>query len=193
MKFNRSMNANVMTAARSIELRATAKSDVTILEAYKAFQKICVVEKKYFGMEINSKEASSEASAALDAIANAMETVGMYGKKYFEQEFLNNSAEVLDRDCPDITGQINAMYNNINTLEQINVLYASAKAVKERLDVWIAKRTKKDDATSSVSNDVTSSVKYEKAYQNESTDKLEKDIAALKNHRGRRRKTEINE
>lgn len=117
----------------------------------------------------------------------------MHGKKYFEQEFLNNSAEVLDRDCPDITGQINAMYNNINTLEQINVLYASAKAVKERLDVWIAKRTKKDDATSSVSNDVTSSVKYEKAYQNESTDKLEKDIAALKNHRGRRRKTEINE
>lgn len=187
MKFNRSMNTNIMTAARSIEIRATAKSDATILEAYKAFQKICVVERKYFGMEINSKEASSEASAALEVIANAMETVGVHGKKYFEQEFLSNSAEVLDRDYPDITGQINAMYNNIATLDQLNTLYASAKAVKERLDGWIAKRTKKDDAKSSAKDKVDSKAG--------STAKPKNDAESLEKRRGRRRQidTDIKE
>ena len=33
MKLNRSMNTSVMAAARSIEIRATAKSDTTILKA----------------------------------------------------------------------------------------------------------------------------------------------------------------
>ena len=188
MKFNRSMNTSILDVARSIEIRATAKSDVTILEAYKAFQKICDVEKKYFGMEINSREASSEASAAMETITNAMETVGMHGKKYFEQEFLSNSADVLDRDCPDITGQINAMYNNIKILEQINVLYVSAKAVKERLDVWITTRTKKDTAKSSAEDKVDSK-------DGGSTDKLKNDITALdlKKRRGRRSQTDINE
>ena len=197
MKLNRSM-PNVMNAARSIEMRATAKSDVTILKAYKAFQRICDVEKKYSTSALDYSNTLVIANNALIEIEEAIESVGHHGKKYFEDEFIQNSADILDRSCPDITGQINAMYNNIATLEQLNTIYLSAQAVKDRIMMYCITQSdcptkEKSDAKSSVSNNATSSVKYEKAYQNESTDKLEKDIAALKNHRGRRRKTEINE
>ena len=195
MKLNRSMS-NVMNAAHVIEMRATAKSDVTILKAYKAFQRICDVEKKYSTSTLDYPNTLVIANNALIEIEEAIESVGRHGTKYFDDEFIQNSADILDRSCPDITGQINAMYNNITTLEQLNTIYVAAQAVKDRIlmyNILDPEDKEKEDAKSSVSNDVASSIKYEKAYPNESTDKLEKDIAALKNHRGRRRKTEINE
>lgn len=132
MKLNRSMS-NVMTAARSIEVRATAKSDTTILKAYKAFQRICDVEKKYSTSVLDYSNALIIANNALIEIEEAIESVGRHGTKYFEDEFIQNSADILDRSCPDITGQINAMYNNIATLEQLNTIYLSAQAVKDRI------------------------------------------------------------
>ena len=132
MKLNRSM-PNVMNAARSIEMRATAKSDTTILRAYKAFQRICDAEKKYSLHVLDYSNALINANSALIEIEEAIESVGHHGKKYFEDEFIQNSADVLDRSYPDITGQINAMYNNIATLEQLNTIYLSAQAVKDRI------------------------------------------------------------
>ena len=188
MKLNRSMS-NVMTAAHVIEMRATAKSDTTILKAYKAFQRICDVEKKYSTSVLDYPNTLVIANNALIEIEEAIESVGRYGVKYFEDEFIQNSADILDRSCPDITGQINAMYNNIATLEQLNTIYVAAQAVKDRilmyniLDPKEKEKTNVTNATSSVSNDVTSSVKYEKAYP---TDKPRK-------HRGGQPKIEINE
>lgn len=188
MKLNRSMS-NVMTAAHVIEMRATAKSDTTILKAYKAFQRICDVEKKYSTSMLDYPNTLVIANNALIEIEEAIESVGRYGVKYFEDEFIQNSADILDRSCPDITGQINAMYNNIATLEQLNTIYVAAQAVKDRilmyniLDPEKKEKTNVTNATPSVSNDVTSSVKYEKAYP---TDKPRK-------HRGGQPKIDINE
>ena len=199
MKLNRSM-PNVMNAARSIEMRATVRSDTIILKAYKAFQRICDAEKKYSTSMLDYPNTLVIANNTLIEIEEAIESVGHHGKKYFEDEFIQNSADILDRSCPDITGQINAMYNNIATLEQLNTIYLSAQAVKDRILMYNILHSddlnkEKEDAKSSVSNNATSSVKYEKVYQmNESTDELKKDmdIAALKKRRGRR-KIEINE
>lgn len=188
MKLNRSMS-NVMTAAHVIEMRATAKSDVTILKAYKAFQRICDVEKKYSTSMLDYPNTLVIANNALIEIEEAIESVGRHGTKYFEDEFIQNSADILDRSCPDITGQINAMYNNITTLEQLNTIYVAAQAVKDRilmyniLDPEKKEKTNVTNAMSSVSNDVTPSVKYEKAYP---TDKPRK-------HRGSQPKIDINE
>ena len=188
MKLNRSMS-NVMTAAHVIEMRATVKSDTTILKAYKAFQRICDVEKKYSTSTLDYPNTLVIANNALIEIEEAIESVGRYGVKYFEDEFIQNSADILDRNCPDITGQINAMYNNITTLEQLNTIYLSAQAVKDRilmyniLDPKEKEKSNVTNATSSVSNDVTSSIKYEKAYP---TDKPRK-------HRGGQPKIDINE
>ena len=191
MKLNRSM-PNVMTAAHVIEMRATVKSDTTILKAYKAFQRICDVEKKYSTSMLDYPNTLVIANNALIEIEEAIESVGRYGVKYFEDEFIQNSADILDRSCPDITGQINAMYNNIATLEQLNTIYLSAQAVKDQIMMHMVtqsddpekkEKTNVTNATSSVSNDVTSSVKYEKAYP---TDKPRK-------HRGGQPKIDINE
>ena len=193
MKLNRSMS-NVMTAAHVIEMRATAKSDVTILKAYKAFQRICDVEKKYSTSTLDYPNTLVIANNALIEIEEAIESVGRYGVKYFEDEFIQNSADILDRSCPDITGQINAMYNNITTLEQLNTIYVAAQAVKDRIlmyNILDPEVKEKSDAKSSVSNNATSSVKYEKAYP--MTDELKNDSAAPKKHRGGRRQVEISE
>ena len=195
MKLNRSM-PNVMTAAHVIEMRATAKSDTIILKAYKAFQRICDVEKKYSTSTLDYPNTLVIANNALIEIEEAIESVGRYGVKYFEDEFIQNSADILDRSCPDITGQINAMYNNIATLEQLNTIYVAAQAVKDRIlmyNILDPEKKEKTNAKSSVSNDVTSSVKYEKAYQNESTDtdNIVAKYADLEKRRGGRRK--INE
>ena len=108
-----------------------------------------------------------------------------------------------DRSCPDITGQINAMYNNIATLEQLNTIYLSAQAVKDRIMMYCITQSdcptkEKEDATSSVSNNTMSSIKYEKPdLMSESTDdKLKKEIAAYeksRKHRGGQPKVDINE
>lgn len=178
-----------MTAAHVIEMRATAKSDVTILKAYKAFQRICDVEKKYSTSTLDYPNTLVIANNALIEIEEAIESVGRYGVKYFEDEFIQNSADILDRSCPDITGQINAMYNNITTLEQLNTIYVAAQAVKDRIlmyNILDPEKKEKEDAVSSVSNDVTSSIKYEKAYPMNATDKPRK-------HRGGQPKVDINE
>ena len=202
MKLNRSMS-NVMNAAHVIEMRATAKSDTTILKAYKAFQRICDAEKKYSMHVLDYSNALINANSALIEIEEAIESVGRHGTKYFEDEFIQNSADVLDRSYPDITGQINAMYNNIATLEQLNTIYLSAQAVKDRIMMYCITQSdcpnkEKEDAKSSVSNDVTSSVKYEKAYQtskstDEKADPLNEFVDKLEKRRGGRRRTEINE
>ena len=205
MKLNRSMS-NVMNAAHVIEMRATAKSDVTILKAYKAFQRICDVEKKYSTSTLDYPNTLVIANNALIEIEEAIESVGRHGTKYFDDEFIQNSADILDRSCPDITGQINAMYNNITTLEQLNTIYVAAQAVKDRIlmyNILDPGVKEKSDAKSSVSNDVTSSVKYEKAYpmtdekpdlMSESTDdKLKKEIAGRGKRRGGQPKIDINE
>lgn len=136
MKLNRSMNSSVMNAAHVIEMRATVKSDITILKAYKAFQRICDVEKKYSTSVLDYSNTLAIANNALIEIEEAIESVGRHGTKYFEDEFIQNSADILDRSCPDITGQINAMYNNIATLEQLNTIYVSAQAVKDRIMMY---------------------------------------------------------
>ena len=200
MKLNRSMNS-VMNAARSIEVRATVKSDTTILRAYKAFQRICDVEKKYSTHVLNYSNALIIANTALIEIEEAIESVGRHGAKYFEDEFIQNSADILDRSCPDITGQINAMYNNIATLEQLNTIYAAAKAVEDRIMMHMVTQSddpnkEKEDAKSSVSNNTMSSIKYEKPdLMSASTDdKLKDEIAALKKkRRGSQPKIDINE
>lgn len=209
MKLNRSMNS-VMSAARSIEVRATAKSDTTILKAYKAFQRICDVEKKYSTHVLDYSNALINVNTALIEIEEAIESVGRHGAKYFEDEFIQNSADILDRSCPDITGQINAMYNNIATLEQLNTIYLSAQAVKDRIMMYCITQSdcptkEKEDAKSSVSNNTMSSIKYEKSsikvekpdLMSESTDDtLKKEIAAYeksRKHRGGQPKVDINE
>ena len=198
MKLNRSMS-NVMNAAHVIEMRATAKSDTTILKAYKAFQSICDVERKYSTHMLDYSNALIIANNALIEIEEAIESVGRHGAKYFEDEFIQNSADILDRSCPDITGQINAMYNNIATLEQLNTIYLSAQAVKDRIMMYCITQSdcptkEKEDAKSSVSNDVVSSIKYEKEYPlSESTDRLKKEIAAHGKRRGGQPKIDINE
>ena len=190
MKLNRSMS-NVMTAAHVIEMRATVKSDTTILKAYKAFQRICDVEKKYSTSMLDYPNTLVIANNALIEIEEAIESVGRYGVKYFDDEFIQNSADILDRSCPDITGQINAMYNNIETLQQLNTIYVAAQAVKDRILMYNILSPEdpdkeKSNAKSSVSNAVTSSIKYEKAYQMNATDKPRK-------HRGGQPKIDINE
>ena len=202
MKLNRSMNS-VMNAARSIEVRATVKSDTTILKAYKAFQRICDVEKKYSTSMLDYSNTLVIANNALIEIEEAIESVGRHGTKYFEDEFIQNSADILDRSCPDITGQINAMYNNIATLEQLNTIYLSAQAVKDRIMMHMITQSddlnkEKEDAKSFVSNNTMSSIKYEKPdLMSESTDdKLKKEIAAYeksRKHRGGQPKVDINE
>ena len=185
MKLNRSMS-NVMNAAHVIEMRATVKSDVTILKAYKAFQRVCDAEKKYSTSVLNYSNALIYANTALIEIEEAIESVGHHGKKYFEDEFIQNSADILDRNCPDITGQINAMYNNIATLEQLNTIYLSAKAVEDRIVMHMV--TQAEDPKKKEK----SSVKDEKADQLEKTaDELKNEITALEKRRGGRRK--INE
>ena len=99
MKLNRSMNSSILDVARSIENRATAKSDVTILKAYKAFQKICDVEKKYSTHVLDYSNALINVNTALIEIEEAIESVGRHGAKYFEDEFIQNSADILDRSC----------------------------------------------------------------------------------------------
>ena len=202
MKLNRSMS-NVMNAAHVIEMRATAKSDTTILKAYKAFQRICDVEKKYSTHVLDYSNSLIIANNALIEIEEAIESVGRHGAKYFEDEFIQNSADILDRRCPDITGQINAMYNNIATLEQLNTIYLSAQAVKDRIMMYCITQSdcptkEKEDAKSSVSNNTMSSIKVEKPdLMSESTDdKLKKEIAAYeksRKHRGGQPKVDINE
>ena len=199
MKLNRSMS-NVMNAAHAIEMRATAKSDTTILKAYKAFQRICDVEKKYSTHVLDYSNSLIIANNALIEIEEAIESVGRHGAKYFEDEFIQNSADILDRSCPDITGQINAMYNNIATLEQLNTIYLSAQAVKDRIMMHMVLQSEyptkeKEDAKSSVSNNTMSSIKVEKPdLMSESTDdKLKKEIAAHGKRRGGQPKIDINE
>lgn len=190
MKLNRSMNTNVLDVARSIEVRATVKSDTTILKAYKAFQRICDVEKKYSMSVIDYPNTLVIANNALIEIAEAIEGVGRYGTKYFEDEFIQNSADILDRSCPDITGQINAMYNNIATLQQLNTIYASAQAVKDRIMMYTASDSdEKSNAKSSVKDEKTDSASILK---NDAT-ALDLKALDLKKRRARRSQTDINE
>lgn len=190
MKLNRSMS-NVMNAAHVIEMRATAKSDTTILKAYKAFQKICDVERKYSTHVLDYSNALIIANNALIEIEEAIESVGRHGVKYFEDEFIQNSADILDRSFPDITGQINAMYNNIATLEQLNTIYLSAQAVKDRIMMYCITQS---DCPNKEKENAKSPLKVEKPdLMNESTDELKKEIAAFEKRRGGRRKIDINE
>lgn len=195
MKLNRSMS-NVMTAAHVIEMRATAKSDTTILKAYKAFQMVCDAERKYSTHVLDYSNSLIIANNALIEIEEAIESVGRHGAKYFEDEFIQNSADILDRSCPDITGQINAMYNNIATLEQLNTIYLSAQAVKDRIMMYCI--TQSDCPTKEKEN-AKSSLKVEKPdlmSESTSTDELKKEIAALerhRKHRGGQPKVDINE
>lgn len=180
MKLNRYMS-NVMNAAHVIEMRATAKSDSTILKAYKAFQKICDVEKKYSISVLDYSNTLAIANNALIEIEEAIESVGRHGTKYFEDEFIQNSADILDQSCPDITGQINAMYNNIATLEQLNTIYLSAQAVKDRIlmhNILQSDYPNKEDAKSFLDGETEN--------KNDATSKLKNDIAAfeLKRRRG---------
>lgn len=193
MKLNRSMNTSVMAAARSIEIRATAKSDTTILKAYKAFQRVCDAEKKYATHMLNYSDALIYANSALIEIEDAIKSVGRHGTKYFEDEFIQSSAEVLDRDCPDITGQINAMYNNIATLEQLNTIHLSAQAVKDRIAMYMV--TQANDPEKKEKSNAAPSVKDEKADRKNdySVDKLKNDITAFEKRRGGQPKIEINE
>lgn len=184
MKLNRSM-PNVMNAARSIEVRATAKSDTTILRAYKAFQRICDAEKKYSAHVLDYSNALINANSALIEIEEAIESVGHHGKKYFEDEFIQNSADILDRSYPDITGQINAMYNNIATLEQLNTIYLSAQAVKDRIMMHMI--TQSEDPETKEKSNAKSSAKDEKA------DRMNEYVDKLKKHRGSQPRIEINE
>lgn len=189
MKLNRSMNSVVNTAARSIEVRATMKSDAVILKAYKAFQKICDAEKKYSTSMLDYSNTLIIANNALIEIEEAIESVGCHGTKYFEDDFIQNSADILDRRYPDITGQINAMYNNIVALEQLNTIYLSAQAVKDRILMYNIL-----DPEEKEKPNVTSSVKVEKPdIMSKSADELKKDIVDLKKRRGRRCQTDINE
>lgn len=199
MKLNRSMS-NVMNAARSIEMRATAKSDTTILRAYKAFQRICDVEKKYSTHVLDYSNALIIANTALIEIEEAIESVGRHGAKYFEDEFIQNSADVLDRSCPDITGQINAMYNNIATLEQLNTIYLSAKAVEDRIVMHMVTQSecpnKEKEEAKTLIKDLKSSITVEKPdlMSTSTDDKLKDEIAALKKkRRGGQPKIDINE
>lgn len=193
MKLNRSMS-NVMNAARSIEVRATVKSDTTILKAYRAFQKICDAEKKYSMSVLDYSNTLVIANNALIEIEEAIESVGRHGAKYFEDEFIQNSADILDRSCPDITGQINAMYNNIATLEQLNTIYLSAQAVKDRIMMYVILQSEypnneKDEAKTLI-KDLKSSVEDEKADRMSKTDKLKNEVTALERRHGGRRQTE---
>ena len=199
MKLNRSMS-NVMTAARSIEVRATVKSDTTILKAYKAFQRICDVERKYSTHTLDYSNTLIIANNALIEIEEAIESIGHHGKKYFEDEFIQNSADILDRSCPDITGQINAMYNNIVTLEQLNTIYLSAQAVKDRIMMYCISQSdclnKEKEEAKTLIKDLKSSITVEKPdlmSESTSTDELKKEIAAFEKRRGGRRKIDINE
>lgn len=194
MKLNRSMNS-AMNAAHIIEMRATVKSDAVILKAYKAFQRICDVEKKYSTSVLDYPNTLVIANNALIEIEEAIESVGRHGAKYFEDEFIQNSADILDRSCPDITGQINAMYNNIVALEQLNTIYLSAQAVKDRILMYASSDPNKEkDEAKTLVKDVKSSITIEKPnLMNEYTDKLKNESAAPKKHRGGRRQIEINE
>ena len=196
MKLNRYMNP-IMNAASVIEMRATAKSETTVLKAYKAFQKICDAEKKYSTSMLDYPNTLVIANNALIEIEEAIESVGRHGTKYFEDEFIQNSADILDRSCPDITGQINAMYNNIVTLQQLSTIYLSAQAVKDRIlmyNIPDPEKKEKSNAMSSVSNDAKSSVKVEKPdLMSESADELKKEIAVRGKRRGGQPKIEINE
>lgn len=189
MKLNRSMHSASATlnAARSIEVRATVKSDTTILKAYKAFQRICDVEKKYSTSLIDYSNALVIANNALIDIAEAIESVGRHGTKYFEDDFIQNSADILDRSCPDITGQINAMYNNIETLQQLNTIYASAQAVKDRIMMYmISESDEKPNAK-------TSSKDKKADRKNDSVDKLKNEITAFEKRRGGQPKIKFND
>ena len=128
------------------------------------------------------------ANNALAEIADAIKSVGRHGAKYFEDEFIQNSADILDRSCPDITGQINAMYNNIETLEQLNTIYLSAQAMKDRILIHVI-------ADSDEKSNAKSSVKDEKADRKNdySVDKLKNDISAFEKRRGGQPKIEFNE
>ena len=192
MKLNRSMNTSVMAAARSIEIRATAKSDTTILKAYKAFQRVCDAEKKYATHVLDYSNALIYANSALIEIEEAIESVGRHGTKYFEDEFIQNSADILDRSCPDITGQINAMYNNIATLDQLNTIYLSAQAVKDRIVMYMV--TQADDPEKKEKSNAAPSVKDEKADRKNdySVDKFKNDITAFEKRRGGQPKIEFN-
>ena len=188
MKLNRYMNPT-MNAANVIEMRATVKSDTTILKAYMAFQKICDAEKKYSTSMLDYPNTLVIANNALIEIEEVIESVGRHGTKYFEDEFIQNSADILNRSCPDITGQINAMYNNIVALEQLNTIYLSAQAVKDRILMYNILDSEKKEKTNAMS-----SVKVEKPdLMSESTDEFKSEIAALKNRRGGRRKIDTNE
>ena len=186
MKLNRSMS-NVMTAAHVIEMRATVKSDTTILKAYKAFQRICDVEKKYSTSTLDYSNTLVIANNALIEIEEAIESVGRYGVKYFDDEFIQNSADILDRSCPDITGQINAMYNNITTLEQLNTIYVAAQAVKDRILMYNILDSEKLDSEKKEKSNAKSSVKDENA------DRMNEYVNKLKKHRGGQPKIDINE
>ena len=198
MKLNRSMS-NVMTAAHVIEMRATAKSDITILKAYKAFQMVCDAERKYSTHVMDYSNSLIVANNALIEIEEAIESVGRHGAKYFEDEFIQNSADILDRSCPDITGQINAMYNNIATLEQLNTIYLSAKAVEDRIMMHMVAKSdcpnKEKEEAKTLIKDLKSSITVEKPdLMSASTDdRLKKEIAARGKRRGGQPKIDINE
>ena len=192
MKLNRYMNPT-MNAANVIEMRATVKSDTTILKAYKAFQRICDVERKYSTHMLDYSNALIIANNALIEIEEAIESVGRHGAKYFEDEFIQNSADILDRSYPDITGQINAMYNNISTLEQLNTIYLSAQAVKDRIMMYCITQS---DCPNKEKENAKSSLKVEKPdlmSESASTDKLKDVIAAHGKRRGGQPKVDINE
>ena len=195
MKLNRSMS-NVMTAAHVIEMRATAKSDTTILKAYKAFQRICDVEKKYSTSMLDYPNTLVIANNALIEIEEAIESVGRHGVKYFDDEFIQNSADILDRNCPDITGQINAMYNNITTLEQLNTIYVAAQAVKDRIlmyNILDPEKKEKEDARTLMKDAKAflDGEKKDRKDESADTDNIVAKYADLEKRRGGRRK--INE
>ena len=191
MKLNRSMS-NVMNAAHVIEMRATVKSDVTILKAYKAFQRVCDAEKKYSTHMLDYSNSLAIIHNALIEIEEVIESVGLHGVKYFEDEFIQNSADLLNRSYPDITGQINAMYNNIVALEQLNTIYAAANAVEDRI---VRHMIAQSECPNKEKEDAKSSIKVEKPdlMSTSTDDKLKDEVAALKKRRGGQRKVDINE
>ena len=152
---------------------------------------ICDAEKKYSTHMLEYSNSLAIIHNALIEIEEVIESVGLHGVKYFEDEFIQNSADILDRSCPDITGQINAMYNNIVALEQLNTIYAAANAVEDRI---VRHMITQSEYPNKEKEDAKSSVKVEKPdLTSESTDELKKEIAAFEKRRGGRRKIDINE
>lgn len=127
---SKSNHNTLMDIAHRIEVNATA-SDIGLMTAYEAYMRICAMHAERSSVDLDTDRARNRINIELSSIMSAIAAVGRTGTKYFEKEFLDSSAEVLGRSCPDVTGQFNAINNNVELLSRLNTIYESAKILAD--------------------------------------------------------------